>query len=136
MFAQFDDSLFPLVQVNLEKTIESNEDFENFLNQWLKYYEEKKEFTFIFDTTNVEFPPIKYCFKMSNFIRKLRKQEKQYLQKSIIIVKSKTVKRLLGLIFFLQAPVAPVYMTEDEKNSVLLNPNNINVIKYIEGKSN
>tara|TARA_B110000261_G_C12808543_1_gene247332 strand:+ start:73 stop:483 length:411 start_codon:yes stop_codon:yes gene_type:complete len=136
MFAQFDDSLFPLVQVNLAKTIESNEDFENFLNQWLKYYEEKKEFTFIFDTANVEFPPIKYCFKMSNFIRKLRKQEKQYLQKSIIIVKSKTVKRLLGLIFFLQAPVAPVDMTEDTKENIIANPTNINIIKHIEGKSN
>ena len=136
MFAQFDNSQFPLVQVNLAKTIESNEDFQNFLDEWMKYYNEKKDFTFIFDTTNVGFPPIKYCFKMSSFIKKLRREEKQYLQKSIIIVKSKTVMRLLNLIFFLQAPVAPVEMTEDEKEKVLANPENINVKKLIAGKPN
>ena len=136
MFAQFDNSQFPLVQVNLAKTIESNEDFQNFLDEWMKYYNEKKDFTFIFDTTNVGFPPIKYCFKMSSFIKKLRREEKQYLQKSIIIVKSKTVMRLLNLIFFLQAPVAPVEMTEDEKEKVLANPENIIVKKLIAGKPN
>ena len=136
MFAQFDNSKFPLVQVNLAKTIESNEDFQNFLDEWMKYYNEKKDFTFIFDTTDVGFPPIKYCFKMSSFIKKLRREEKQYLQKSIIIVKSKTVMRLLNLIFFLQAPVAPVEMTEDEKEKVLENPENINVKKLIAGKPN
>ena len=136
MFAQFDNSQFPLVQVNLAKTIESNKDFQNFLDEWMKYYNEKKDFTFIFDTTNVGFPPIKYCFKMSSFIKKLRREEKQYLQKSIIIVNSKTVMRLLNLIFFLQAPVAPVEMTEDEKEKVLANPENINVKKLIAGKPN
>ena len=136
MFAQFDNSQFPLVQVNLAKTIESNKDFQNCLDEWMKYYNEKKDFTFIFDTTNVGFPPIKYCFKMSSFIKKLRREEKQYLQKSIIIVNSKTVMRLLNLIFFLQAPVAPVEMTEDEKEKVLANPENINVKKLIAGKPN
>lgn len=136
MFAQFDNSKFPLVQVNLAKTIESNEDFQNFLDEWMKYYNEKKDFTFVFDTTDVGFPPIKYCFKMSSFIKKLRREEKQYLQKSIIIVKSKTVMRLLNLIFFLQAPVAPAEMTEDEKEKVLANPENINVKKLIAGKPN
>tara|TARA_Y200000002_G_scaffold338590_1_gene308044 strand:- start:174 stop:584 length:411 start_codon:yes stop_codon:yes gene_type:complete len=136
MFAQFDNSKFPLVQVNLAKTIESNEDFQNFLDKWMEYYTEKKEFTFIFDTSDVGFPPIKYCFKMSSFIKKLRKEEKQYLQKSIIIVKSKTVMRLLNLIFFLQAPVAPVVMTEDEKEKVLENPDGIEVKKHIPGKPN
>ena len=136
MFAQFDNSKFPLVQVNLAKTIESNVDFQNFLDEWMKYYNEKKDFTFIFDTTEVGFPPIKYCFKMSSFIKKLRREEKQYLQKSIIIVKSKTVMRLLNLIFFLQAPVAPVEMTEDEKEKVLANPETINVKKLIAGKPN
>lgn len=136
MFAQFDNSKFPLVQVNLAKTIESNEDFQNFLDEWMKYYSEKKEFTFIFDTSDVGFPSIKYCFKMSSFIKKLRGEEKQYLQKSIIIVKSKTVMRLLNLIFFLQAPVAPVVMTEDEREKVLENPDNIEVKKLIPGKPN
>ena len=73
-------------------------------------YNQKKIFTFIFDTTNVGFVNPKYCIKMAMFIHNLKQREIQYLQQSFIIVSSKIVERLLELIFFLQKPVAPVYI--------------------------
>ena len=47
---------------------------------------------------------------MALFIKKLRKQEYHYLQKSLIIVNDNRIRNLLDIIFTLQAPVAPVYL--------------------------
>ena len=73
-------------------------------------YNQKQNFIFIFDTTNVGFVNPIYCFKMAMFIHNLKQRKVQYLQKSNIIVSSDIVEKLLELIFFLQKPVAPVYI--------------------------
>ena len=135
MFANFDYKLFPVVIVKFSKTIENEEDFNNFLIRWLQLYKNARYFTFIFDTSDVGFPPIKYCFRMTNFIKKLRKQKIQYLNQSIIIVKNKNVRKLLNLIFFIQPPVAPIYLTLDNLEYILDNLNDltkINITGYIK----
>ena len=91
-------------------------------------YIQQKDFTFIFDTTNVSDVPFKYSIRMAEFIRRLKKDNSyHYLQKSIIIVNSVFVKRMLNIIFKIQSPVAPVYILDDEKqeyiNSILNNEN-------------
>jgi hypothetical protein len=50
---------------------------------------------------------------MAMFIHNLKQREIQYLQKSFIIVASDIVEKLLELIFFLQKPVAPVYILKN-----------------------
>ena len=123
MFAEYDYSLYDtksIVKIKLNKKIEDNKDFNDFLNNWLELYEREKDFIFIFDTSDVGFIPIKYSIQMSLFIKKLKKREYHYLQKSIIFVKSNIVKRMLDFIFMLQPPVAPVYII-----------NNLDYIKYI-----
>ena len=67
MFAVFDHDEFPIVRVTLNN-IENREDFENFLNEWLRLYEQKKPFTFIFDTTTLEVYNIKYKFLIKMYI--------------------------------------------------------------------
>ena len=91
--------------MKLNKKIENNNDFNTFLNKWRELYEKKKNFIFIFDTSNVGFIPIKYSIQMSLFIKKLKKEKHQYLQKSIIYVNNNIVKRMLDFIFMLQPPV-------------------------------
>ena len=86
MFAKFEFKYLPIVIVKFNETIENNKDFDDFINSWKNLYLLKQKFTFIFDTT-VGFPPIKYCFKMSKFIKELRDESVQYLEKSLIIVK-------------------------------------------------
>jgi len=132
MFANYDFSLFPKVIINFSENIENNEDFDAFLNQWLQLYDQKKDFSFIFNTTQVGFPPIKYCYKMSRFIRKLHQRDYHYLKKSVIMVKNKNVMRLLNIIFFIQPPVAPVYLTDSSFEDIL--NDKINILKYIEPK--
>lgn len=112
MFAEFNYDKFPLVYVKLNN-IDSEEDFDKFLNDWLNLYIQKKDFTFIFDTTNVNKAPLKYSIKMSQFIKNLKRQPRQYLQKSIILVNSNFVLKLLKFIFWCQSPIAPVYIIND-----------------------
>lgn len=110
MFADFDNSNFPYIKVKMNGIPENDTDFQRFLNQWLKLYDEGKDFTFIFDTLNVGLPHIKYSIKMSQFIKQLKKREYQYLQKSIILINSNKIKYMLDFIFLLQPPVAPVFI--------------------------
>jgi len=110
MFATFDNSDFPTVKVTLSETIVDRNDFENFLQEWLKLYDNKQYFTFIFDTQNVGFINPKYSILMSLFIKELKKRDIQYLEKSHIYVYNNFTMYLLDLIFNLQKPVAPVYI--------------------------
>ena len=115
MFVDFNYNNFPIIYVTFGK-LETNEEFNMLVDEWLKLYDKKVYFTFIFDTTNLEVYNIKYSFKMSAFIYRLKREPIQYLQKSIIIVKNNFIQYLLDLIFFIQSPVAPVYIIKDEIN--------------------
>ena len=53
---------------------------------------------------------------MTLFIKNLRKEPYHYLQKSLILVNDKHIKRLLDFVFTLQSPVAPVYLWHINSN--------------------
>lgn len=140
MFAEFNYDLYEkdsIVKIKMNNSIQDDNDFNSFLESWLQLYNLKKDFTFIFDTSNVGFIPIKYSFKMSAFIKNLKRREYQYLQKSIILVNSNIVKRMLDFIFYIQPPVAPVYIINDKNQIKSILENNIpeNTITILPGKS-
>lgn len=115
MFVKFNYDNFPNVHVTFGK-LNSNEDFNILTNEWLRLYEQKLPFTFIFDSSDLEVYNIKYSFKMSAFIHRLKKEPEQYLQKSIILVTNSFIQSLLDLIFFIQSPVAPVYIIREKED--------------------
>jgi len=115
MWANYDYSKFPVVNVDFNNTIKNNKEFSDFLVKWTLLYQNKKDFSFIFNTTKVGFVNPKYCFKMTKFIWKLKKFNHQYLQKSLIIVSNSYIKYLVNLIFRLQKPVAPVYIFSNKE---------------------
>ena len=110
MFANYNFDKFPLVFINFSEKINSEEEFDEFLKQWLLLYQNKRNFNFIFDTRNMKDIDIKYCFKMALFIKKLRKEKIHFLQSSFILVNNNYIQKLLDLLFMLQSPVAPVYI--------------------------
>ena len=129
MFVKFNYDNFPNVYVTFGK-LNSNEEFNILTNEWLRLYEQKIPFTFIFDSSNLEVYNIKYSFKMSAFIYRLKKEPIQYLQKSIIIVNNSFIQSLLDLIFYIQSPVAPVYIIRDPNNVQKILDNSLNDIDY------
>lgn len=132
MFANFNLSLFPIVIIEFDSSEINDENFQLFLDNWEKLYLTKKDFTLVFDTTNMSIPNLKYCFRMSMFIKKIRKFNPQYLKKSIINVKNNTICNMLEFIFYLQPPVAPVYITKNEINNIIENIETSNNLEYID----
>ena len=123
----FDERDFPIVKVKISGDLDSDNEFQEFLNKWTSYYDNKKDYIFVFDTREVTFPPFKYCIQMAQFIKELRKKEYQYLQESIIIINSNKVKWMLDFIFIIQPPVAPVYIYSS--NNDINYSTNLNEIK-------
>lgn len=122
MWAEFNYSGYPIVEVNMKGVIKDDAEFESFLKEWRNLYEQR-DFVFIFDTRNVGFVNIKYAFRMANFIKELKTREYQNLKYNVIITGNWWTRMLLKLIFKLQTPVAPVeYHT---------NPNTIDLEKLL-----
>lgn len=133
MFAQYNYDNFPIVFVTFSESINSETEFDQFLNEWLILYHNRKDFSYIFDTRNMKNISIKYAIKMTLFIKNLRKEPYHYLQKSLILVNDKHIKRLLDFVFTLQSPVAPVYLwrinsidSEPDKEYLITTLNTIN----------
>ena len=118
MFATIDKSNFPVVRVTFSDDIDETS-FNDFLNEWRQLYREKKEFSFIFDTINMGFPPISYCYLMIQFLQSMKSQKKHYLKNSTIIVPNDYLIYLLNVIFMVESPISDVTVINSE--GVLLN---------------
>ena len=142
MFAEYNYDNFPIVFVTFSENINSETEFDQFLNEWLILYHNRRDFSYIFDTRNMKNISPKYAIKMTLFIKNLRKQPYHYLQKSLILVNDKHIKRLLDFVFTLQSPVAPVYLWQinsdhinEEYNKQYL-INTLNTINRVDLKDN
>ena len=113
MFAIYDYSNFPEVKVSFSGTIKDNSDFSLFTNQWEQLYEDKKEFTFLFDMKDMGIVNPVYSYYMAMFIESIKKKPIQYLQKSTFINTNSLIRGLLKLIFAIQEPVAPIEIIVD-----------------------
>ena len=118
MFANYNYDNFPVIFVEFSENINSENEFDQFLNEWLILYHNRRDFSYIFDTRNMKNISIKYAIKMTLFIKNLRKEPYHYLQKSLILVNDKSIKRLLDFVFTLQSPVAPVYLWHNENENI------------------
>lgn len=118
MFAEFDDTMFPNVHINLKFDNINQKNFTEFTQKWETYDERNTQYTFIFTSEGVGLKLTKYIKKIVIFIKKLKKRKKihnnVFLSKSIMICKNNFTKYLLKCIFTLQKPLAPVYIIENE----------------------
>ena len=94
MWANYDYSKFPIVKVTFNEKIESEEDFNEFLKKWVLLYDNKKDFTFILDSSNISTFNISYVFKMRKFIKKIKEFPHQYLKKSWTNLKTMTIGQI------------------------------------------
>ena len=135
MFAEYNYDNFHNIFVTFSESINSEEEFDQFLTEWVTLYNNREDFSYIFDTRNMKNISPKYAIKMTLFIKNLRKQPYHYLQKSLILVNDKNIKRLLDFVFTLQSPVAPVYLwqiNEEYDKEYLINT--LNSINRLELK--
>jgi len=105
MFARIDKSKFPEVRVTFSDDIDETS-FNDFLNEWRNLYMEKKYFSFVFDTTEMGFPPLSYSYLMVQFLQSMKSQKEDYLKNSTIIISNDYIIYLLNLIFAIEQPVS------------------------------
>lgn len=119
MFGTYDIKNYPDVNVILGNTIQDQDDFNNFINNWLLLYGLEKDFTLTFDTINVGFIHPKFALQMAIFIKTIKEKykNKQYLKHSTIYVYSNYVFYLLKLIFSIEKPVACVKLVNCYNNN-------------------
>ena len=126
MFAFFDDKLFPKIFITFNDNI-TNESWKQFTDKWISYDKRETPYTFIFDTEGLGMPLIKYAWEMTVFINGLKKRKKVennvYLSKSIIICNNSYQRFLLEWIFYIQSPVAPVYIVKNNDEATQLYDN-------------
>lgn len=123
MWANFDTSDFPKVNVIMGVGELNETSWEKFKKDWLDLYKYEKEFEVDFDTSNVGFVNPKYAFRTSSFINELKATEKingkQLMKKSTIFCNSFYVRSLLNLIFKLKKPVCKIHVTSIKLNVTL-----------------
>lgn len=110
MFATYDLEKWPLVYVDMVGDIKTYVDYKQFTSTWISLYDKLEPFTMLFDATKFGDVSVFYAIKMAMFIKKIKRKRPQYLQKSIIMLESKWLKHLVGLMFFIETPAAPVYV--------------------------
>ena len=93
---------------NIEKS------FDYFHKLWINYYENKKKFYFVFDTTKLKaqniFLFIEYSYKLINIIDYFKKYEIQYLKSSILIIDNEIINNLFYSIFLIKKPLAEIFI--------------------------
>ena len=122
MFCTYDYSEFPIVKVIFDGMIHDESEFTLFTEQWLKLYEDKKEFTFLFDVKYMSMVNPYWCYKIASFIGEIKKQPTQYLQRSTIINTNQFIMYLLRIVFSIQSPISPVTIISNDGTEVLINP--------------
>ena len=120
MFAEFNLDDFPFVKVKFNKNVLNDEDFNEFLQSWLKINKMQKNYMFVFDTRNLGVTNPIYVYRLAKFIKELKKQTPKYLQKSIIIVNNKYLRYLLEFLFTIQDPVSQVFIVDKIENSSIV----------------
>lgn len=110
MFATYNLDKWPFVYIKLKGDIKQYSDYKEFTNTWLDLYNKCEPFTMLFDATEFGDVSIFYAIKMAMFIKKIKRKRPQYLQKSVIMLQGKWLKHLIGLMFFIESPAAPVYV--------------------------
>ena len=125
VFYTINKESFPIIKIVFFGKVRDNE-LKDFLNEWLKFYDLKKNFYLFFDITKIENPSLKNAVTLVKFIQKIKKKKPQYLKKSIIILnESFLLKNLICFIFKITKPAAPLYLYWKDNYEININNNTI-----------
>ena len=115
MSAVYDYSQFPIVNVTINNNPVNDIIFEKFKNDWLECFKYDKPWIFIFNTLNVGTVPVKYILKIATFVKKIKNNPQNKLERSIIITTNKNVNLLLRMVFNITAPSAPLHILQNNE---------------------
>ena len=127
-FYSINEDDFPIIKITLRGDI-TDKALNKFFNVWLAFYEKKKKFYLLFDICEVNNPSIKNSYQLARFIQTIKKKNPQYLKKSILILNNSYILRqIMGLVFKITPPAAPLYLYWKKENEINVNCDTIREI--------
>lgn len=103
---------FPLVYVYFNNDSDTkNKYYDDFMNYWEGNYKKKQYFKFLMDLTNLTKPNL---LKLKDFMMrlvKLKDNNEQYLQYSVIVLNNDVVNGIFNFLCKLYPPLNTIYMT-------------------------
>lgn len=117
---------FPLVYVYFNNDSDTkNKYYDDFMNYWEGNYKKKQYFKFLMDLTNLTKPNL---LKLKDFMMrlvKLKDNNEQYLQYSVIVLNNDVVSGILNFLLKLYPPLNTVYIV----STILMAESLINLLE-------
>ena len=135
MFATFDRTQLPTINIVFNDEKITNQTFFQFLEEWDNSDKRMQDYNYYFDLTKsgpIELSQAKFILPLVSFLKKKRKESDKFLQYSIINVGNPKNIKFFRLIFNLTKPIAPVYIIDNTKNQEYINELNMLINQHSE----
>lgn len=121
MYINYSLKKYPIVHV----CVNDNQDLENigykkFMDFWESQYKKEKKFIFFINLENLNKPNVSLLLDFTKRMRIMKNQSIQYLNYSIIVIKSNIIINLLKQIWKIVPPLNTIYIVPSIETGELL----------------
>lgn len=107
-FFKIDLRVWPKVKVTFDGLPRSEDDYNQLITDLTDLYTRKQKFTLLFDTRNMNMPPLQYVKGLARWIKENRENAKMYLEKSAVLMVHPAVRVFLKTLITLSPPASPL----------------------------
>ena len=107
LYATFDRSSFPLITIHFTGEKENQENFNLYLEELGKNYEQKEPISLIFELTNAPVPNLSYQLKQASWMKENDELIKTYCRGVAYVIPSAILRNVLKFIFSIQKNPVP-----------------------------
>lgn len=102
------------IRINIISAPKSEAEYDLFLLEMSKLYDDRKPFTMLIDTRSLKTNlPVSFIQKMANWIKTHKEQSILYLKKTSIVVNGVFIEYFLKAVFLIMPPSTPCMTTCD-----------------------
>lgn len=112
-FATFNTQHWPYIEVKFGARPESDEEFDQYLQDLRSLYSRKEPFCIYFDASDMGGLPLKYVWRQLDFMKENETMTILFMQKAAIVVTNDIVRGFVDLLFRFKPVAAPIRLFSD-----------------------
>jgi hypothetical protein len=97
----------------------TKEDFTNYLLEFSELFKREHPFNILLDGRDVQSLPTRYAMQHGFFFVKNKKSTERLIEKSAIVLNSKTVRKILNIVFTIYTPKSDLIITKDIEEAAM-----------------
>lgn len=97
----------------------TKEDFTNYLTEFSELFKREIPFNILLDGRDVQSLPARYAMQHGLFLVRNRKSTEKLIEKSAIVLNSKTVRKILNIVFMIYTPKSDLIITRDIEKAAM-----------------